>query len=260
MKKTPVALLVALLAAVVFLVATQLDGGTVFGGVASPSPSLSSAVPTPAPVSPSARASLEAAGFAVVDATGQLVVSGSAVEDALADVDTASRVATGYDRELFGQRWADVDRNGCDTRNDVLARDLVGVTFKPGTRDCVVLTGVLHDLYTGTTIDFRRGERSSQLVQIDHVVPLAWGWRHGGNAWTPEQREQFANDPINLQAVDGATNSSKSDSGPGDWMPPSAASHCEYAARFVLVLMAYDLTLDDADRQELTSTLGTCGA
>ncbi|TKJ95730.1 HNH endonuclease [Plantibacter flavus] len=258
MKKTPLALLVALLAAIVVLVATQVDGGIVFGEPGSPAPT--SLAPTPAAVSPSARASLEAAGFAVVDASGQLVVSATAVEDALADVDTATQVATGYDRDRFGQRWADIDRNGCDTRNDVLARDLVDVTFKPGTRDCVVLTGVLHDLYTGSTIDFQRGERSSQLVQIDHVVPLAWGWRHGGNTWTEQQREQFANDPINLQAVDGATNSSKSDSGPGDWMPPSAASHCEYAARFVLVLMAYDLTVDDADRQVLTSTLDSCRA
>ncbi|CAH0273547.1 HNH endonuclease family protein [Plantibacter cousiniae (nom. nud.)] len=258
MKKTPLALLVALLAAVVVLVATQFDGGIVFGEPGSPAPT--SLAPTPAAVSPSARASLEAAGFAVVDASGQLVVSATAVEDALADVDTAPQVATGYDRDRFGQRWADIDRNGCDTRNDVLARDLVDATFKPGTRDCVVLTGVLHDLYTGSTIDFQRGERSSQLVQIDHVVPLAWGWRHGGNTWTEQQREQFANDPINLQAVDGATNSSKSDSGPGDWMPPAAASHCEYAARFVLVLMAYDLTVDDADRQALTGTLDSCRA
>jgi hypothetical protein len=118
---------------------------------------------------------------------------------------------------------------------------------------------VLHDTYTDTTIDFERGEKTSQLVQIDHVVPLAYGWRHGANAWTPEQRLEFANDPINLQAVDGPTNTSKSDSGPGDWMPPADSYQCEYAARFTLVLMAYQLALDEADRQTLTDTLGSCG-
>ena len=65
---------------------------------------------------------------------------------------------TGYDRDQFGPAWADVDRNGCDTRNDVLARDLTGETFKPGTHDCVVLTGTLADPYTGKTIAFTRGQ------------------------------------------------------------------------------------------------------
>lgn len=258
MKKSPLALLIALILAVGVVVATQLGSGTWPDGITSWSPK-PSAPPIAAEVSPSARASLQAAGFAVTDEQGRFVVSGSAVSAALDGLDTATQVATGYDRDRFGQRWADIDRNGCDTRNDVLARDLVDVTFKPGTRDCVVLTGTLHDLYTSTTIAFERGEQSSQLVQIDHVVPLAWGWRHGGNTWTEQQREQFANDPINLQAVDGGTNSSKSDSGPGDWMPPAESSHCEYAARYVLVLVAYELTLDDADRRELTDTLGGCG-
>ena len=45
---------------------------------------------------------------------------------------------TGYSRDQFGAAWADVDHNGCDTRNDILARDLTGETFKPGTHDCVV--------------------------------------------------------------------------------------------------------------------------
>ena len=80
--------------------------------------------------------------------------------------------APAYDREAFGQRWADTDHNGCDTRNDILARDLARPTFKPGTRDCVVLSGTLAEPYTGATIEFQRGDRSSSLVQIDHGVAL----------------------------------------------------------------------------------------
>lgn len=253
MKKKPLTLIGVLIVAAAIAIAMQLGVGT--GEAVSPS---AGAPTTSAPLSTSARDSLQAAGFAIVDDSGQLVISAAAVEASLADLETATQVATGYNRDLFGQRWADIDRNGCDSRNDILARDLVDITFKPGTRDCVVLTGVLHDLYTGTTIDFQRGEQSSQLVQIDHVVPLAWGWRHGGNTWTEQQREEFANDPINLQATDGATNSSKSDSGPGDWMPPASAAHCEYAARYVLVLTAYHLTLDEADRLSLTGALDAC--
>jgi hypothetical protein len=50
---------------------------------------------------------------------------------------------SGYDRDGFGQRWADVDRNGCDQRNDVLRRDLVKRHTKPGTNGCVLAKGVL---------------------------------------------------------------------------------------------------------------------
>ena len=72
-----------------------------------------------------------------------------------------------------------MDRNGCDTRNDILARDLEGETFKPGTRDCVVLTGTLDDPYTATTIAFERGNATSSAVQIDHVVALSDAWQKG---------------------------------------------------------------------------------
>jgi hypothetical protein len=68
---------------------------------------------------------------------------------------------TGYSREEFGPVWYDTDHNGCDTRNDILARDLTGKTFKPGTNYCLVTTGTLADKYTGTTIDFVRGQETS---------------------------------------------------------------------------------------------------
>ncbi len=89
---------------------------------------------------------------------------------------------TGYDRDLFGQAWSDDvsvagGHNGCDTRNDILARDLVDIAYKPGTRDCVVLSGTLTDTYTGTSIAFTRGQETSTAVQIDHVVALSDAWQ-----------------------------------------------------------------------------------
>ena len=84
---------------------------------------------------------------------------------------------TGYDRDLFGQSWSDdvaVDggHNGCDTRNDVLRRDLTAVTSTERSGGCVVITGVLSDPYTATDIAFTRGEDTSTAVHIDHVVAL----------------------------------------------------------------------------------------
>lgn len=46
-------------------------------------------------------------------------------DDAMSTLTVTGRgPKTGYDREQFGSAWTDVDRNGCDTRNDVLNRDL----------------------------------------------------------------------------------------------------------------------------------------
>ena len=50
---------------------------------------------------------------------------------------------TGYSRTAFGQAWADTDRNGCDTRNDVLRRDLTRDVIRAGTNGCVLLRGTL---------------------------------------------------------------------------------------------------------------------
>lgn len=214
----------------------------VVGPLAAPTP-VDTAVPTSAPPA-------EQPAGPVTPEAGQAIAALEQITIALPD-------QTPYDRRQFGQAWADVDRNGCDTRNDVLRRDLVDTTLKPGTRDCVVLTGVLHDPYTGKTIDFTRGQGTSELVQIDHVVPLAWAWRQGAADWTEEKRQQLANDPLNLLAVDGPTNTSKSDQGPALWMPPSEGYRCPYVERFVQVLDSYDLTVTTEDHAALQSELSS---
>ena len=138
---------------------------------------------------------------------------------------------SGYARDEFGPAWADIDRNGCDTRNDILARDLTGETFKAGTDNCVVTTGVLADKYTGTTINFIRGRDTSPEVQIDHIVALSDAWQKGAQQLRSEQRKQLANDPLNLMAADGRTNSGKAGRDASTWLPPNKAFRCEYVVR-----------------------------
>lgn len=161
-----------------------------------------------------------------------------------------------YSRDLFGPRWADVDRNGCDTRNDILGRDLVDVTYKPGTHDCVVLTGILHDPLTSETVTFTRVSEGYQPVQIDHIIPLAVAWSSGAAQWTPEQRLQFANDPANLQAT--TANQSKGDSTPSQWMPTAPAAACTYSTRYLEVATDYALEISAADRSALDDALARC--
>lgn len=163
---------------------------------------------------------------------------------------------TGYDRKAkFGSPWTDVDRNGCDTRNDVLQRDLTGVTLQG---KCKVMTGLLADQYTGKQIDFVRGNKTSSLVQIDHVVALSDAWQKGAQQLTQEQRVTFANDPLNLLAVDGAANSSKGDGDAATWLPANKEFRCEYVARQVSVKATYGLWVTRAEKDAMKQVLSTC--
>ena len=171
---------------------------------------------------------------------------------------------TGYTREQFGPAWTDDvtvadGHNGCDTRNDILRRDLTGITFKPGTGDCAVLIGTLHDPYTGHIIDFRRGVGSSNAVQIDHVVALSDAWQTGAQQLSADQRQNFANDPLNLQAVDGPTNESKGDGDAATWLPPNKAYRCTYVGRQVAVKSKYHLWVTPAEHDAIARILDGCG-
>ncbi|QZY53398.1 HNH endonuclease family protein [Leucobacter tenebrionis] len=163
---------------------------------------------------------------------------------------------TGYDRrERFGHGWKDPDRNGCDARNDTLQRDLTEVVLDG---PCKVLSGVLLDPYTGARIDFVRGDQTSQAVQIDHVVALSDAWQKGAQALTQEQRIAFANDPVNLLAVDGPANSSKGDGDAATWLPPSRGFRCEYVARQISVKTSYGLWVTAAEHDAMQRVLDGC--
>jgi hypothetical protein len=184
------------------------------------------------------------------------VPHGSAA-DALRSLQVGGRGSrSGYDRAAFGQAWADVDRNGCDTRNDVLARDLVRVAFKPRTRDCAVLTGHLRDPYTGAEIDFVRGR--GDTVEIDHVVALSDAWQTGASTWTDARRLAFANDPIELLATSRQANRAKSDSDAASWLPPLRAYRCSYVARQVEVKQRYQLRVTRAEGDAMARVLAAC--
>lgn len=161
-----------------------------------------------------------------------------------------------YNVDKFGSGWMDPDGNGCDARNDILSRDLTKV--KLDTDKCTVLSGVLNDPYTGKTINFTRGAATSAAVQIDHIVPRALAWRSGAWSWSDDKRRAFANDPINLLAVDGPTNGSKSDQSISEWLPKNKSYHCTYTALYVSVIDKYDLAMSDADKQATAALVRAC--
>ncbi|MET9516712.1 HNH endonuclease family protein [Streptomyces sp. NPDC002994] len=166
---------------------------------------------------------------------------------------------TGYARREFGYAWMDtaegvpLARNGCDTRNDLLARDGHDLRYRDGS-DCVVVAMTLHDPYTRKTIEWRK--RRATEVQIDHVVPLSYSWQMGASRWPESKREQLANDVLNLLPVDGRTNSAKSDSGPASWLPPNKQIRCAYVVRFGQVALKYGMPVTAADKRMM---LAQCG-
>ncbi|GFG76564.1 HNH endonuclease family protein [Mycobacterium botniense] len=169
-----------------------------------------------------------------------------------------------YRRAAFGDAWDDDNdapggHNGCDTRDDILNRDLVDKTYV-STKRCpdAVATGILHDPYTNATVVFQRGARVGASVQIDHIVPLAYAWDMGAYDWPYRRRLRFANDPANLLAVAGQANEDKSDAQPAVWMPPNKAFWCQYSMQYIAVLRGYELPVDQPSADVLRQAAATC--
>ncbi|TFD34254.1 DUF1524 domain-containing protein [Cryobacterium cryoconiti] len=227
---------------------------------ASPTPT-PTPTPTPgpefseeAPVDPTTvSAPTEAASVVAID-TGS---TNTTALELLATIPVKGKAAkTGYERTgMFGSAWIDVDQNGCDTRNDILARDLTTITLS-GT--CRVMTGYLVSPYTASPIAFVRGQDTSAFVQIDHVVALSNAWQTGAQQLTQAQRVSLANDPINLLAVDGRSNAQKGDGDTATWLPSNKAIRCGYVARQVSVKATYGLWVTQAEHDAMTRILGSC--
>lgn len=146
---------------------------------------------------------------------------------------------------VFGPAWKDVAHSGCDTRSQILRSQLTDVVFKPGTRNCKVLSGKLLDPYSGQDLDYSAD--NADLIEIDHIAPLSVIWRSGAATWSLDQRERIANDPGNLLAVLGKLNGEKSDRTLAQWYPPNRSYACTYTHRYLSVLVKYQLVIPTQD-------------
>lgn len=157
----------------------------------------------------------------------------------------------GYNRSAF-KHWIDADKNGCDTRAEVLIAEAVEKP-KIGPK-CKLTGGKWISAYDGKTIT-----NASQL-DVDHLVPLAEAWRSGAWKWTAAQRQSFANDLKNseaLIAVTSSSNRSKSDKDPALWLP--AKEQCKYVENWVDIKVAYSLSADEKEFFKLKSLMESCG-
>ncbi|MFE1083849.1 GmrSD restriction endonuclease domain-containing protein [Brevibacterium sediminis] len=226
---------------------------TVSSGAADPTPTrgaseASEDIPSPSDSDDTDEAGEEDEGRAGSAATG----TASAM---LAELTVKGRAPkTGYDGDLFKWR-ADTDHNGCDTRNDVLRRDLTTITLKAGTHGCIVLAGTLDDPYAGETYDF---DRSANAVDIDHVVARSNAWQTGAFKFDDETLKEFGNDPLNLLAVSSSLNRQKGDGDAATWLPPNKSFRCEYVARQIAVKHKYELWVVPAEKAAMERVLAKC--
>ncbi len=161
---------------------------------------------------------------------------------------------TGYRRELFNH-WVDADRDGCDTREEVLIAESRS-TAQVDPYVCKVLEGDWYSLYDGLTFT------DPAELDIDHMVPLAEAWDSGAANWDAGRRQSFANDLYHqqaLRAVSASSNRSKGDLDPGQWKPTRDNAWCEYANDWVTAKKAWDLTADQNEVDDLRVMLRTCG-
>jgi len=189
------------------------------------------------------------------DVLSQTIGGGELASELLERLEVKGRAPkTGYTRSEFGDGWGTV--GGCDLRNIMLARGMTNVEL--ATDNCIVLKGSLVDPYTGKLIEFVRGNKTSSLVQIDHVVALSDSWQKGAQNIDASMRQKLANDPLNLLAVDGPTNQEKSDSDAASWLPPNKAFRCQYVARQIAVKSKYGLWVTDAEKSAIIRVLNGC--
>jgi Protein of unknown function (DUF1524) len=168
---------------------------------------------------------------------------------------------TDFSRYRFGESWSDdvnveFGHNGCNTRDDILRRDLADLFVRPGT--CYAQNGVLHDPYTGESIAFTRGPDTSEAVQIDHLVSLSDAWYKGAREWDDQRRRDFANDPRNLLAVGAQVNFDKAFRDATAWLPPNVGFRCDFVARQIEVKTAYGLWVSANEKRAMADVLAGC--
>lgn len=220
-RRRVVTMIVTVLAAVFWLLVQQLQ------------------MPTPKS-NPEVKSTTPANGKSALSVLDSLAVKGRAPK-------------TGYARTQFGNGWA--TSGGCDTRERILQRDLVNTVVSDG---CKVMSGLLHDPYTGKDITFTRGVDTSSEVQIDHVVALSDAWQTGAQQLTTDQRIQLANDPLELLAVDGPANQQKSDGDAATWLPSNKPFRCQYVARQITVKAKYSLWVTVAEKEAMQRVFSSC--
>jgi hypothetical protein len=202
------------------------------------------------------------------DANGTSNPDVTQLKNTLASLKVGDKQNVNYNRDEW-KHWIGQKTSSCgswDTREQVLydeavKDDTLKMTDSAGnettdvSKACKVTAGTWKEPYKGVTVT------DPKKLDIDHVIPLGYAASHGGQNWSSEKKQQYANDLSyagHLMAVDASSNRKKGDKGPSQWMPANSEYHCQYAIQWITIANNYQLTLEQKDVDTLTEALNTC--
>lgn len=170
---------------------------------------------------------------------------------ALNTLKVADEIRTGYKRTLF-KHWVGTG-NGCDSRKSVIISEAI---VKPKVdAGCKIIGGEWLSIYDNVKVT------DAGKLDVDHMVPLAEAWDSGASAWDAAKKEMYANDQTDsrhLIAVTGASNRSKSDQDPAEWMPTNKSYACEYLINWVSIKVRWNLSVDKTEKAFIATNLKSC--
>ena len=184
-----------------------------------------------------------------VPSYGATTLSYNSIDDAIKVLKVSPESRTGYVRTKF-KHWVNSDgnKNGCDARKSAIIRDaLVKPIIEKG---CSLKGGKWLSIYDNVEVT------EASKLDVDHMVPLAEAWDSGASSWTAEERQMYANDltdPRHLISVTGASNRSKSDRDPAEWMPTNKSYQCTYLANWVSIKVRWSLSVDEKELNAIKS-------
>ncbi|MBR3256996.1 HNH endonuclease [Candidatus Saccharibacteria bacterium] len=163
---------------------------------------------------------------------------------------------SGYARTEFYNSWPSID--GCSLRQRIIKRELGSSAVISSEDNCTVISGEFTEPYTGAHMIFYERADLTKGIQIDHVVALSDAWQKGAQKLTKVRRYELATDPLNLLAVNGSANQSKSDGDAATWLPPNKSFRCAYIARQISVKFKYSLWVTSAEKSAMETVLKSC--
>nr|WP_324617094.1 HNH endonuclease family protein [Streptomyces sp. NRRL F-2747] len=174
--------------------------------------------------------------------------------DAIDRLPVAAEHREGYKRDLYKHWNKGLNAgDGCDTRKEVILAEAVQAPQVAA--GCKLTGGSWRSVYDDVVVT------DAARLDVDHFVPLAEVYDSEQAPWSAARREAYANDqnsPDTLIAVSAASNRSKADKDPAEWLPSDGSYHCTYAATWVGTKLRWDLAVDESERQALLGLAEDC--
>lgn len=186
-------------------------------------------------------------------------------EDSLNELNSIP-IVNSYDKVKYKRtewkHWIAQDKPCWSTREEVLDRqaekgsivylDKNDSETKDKLKACSIKSGKWKDPYSNEIVT------GPTKLDIDHTGALSWTAKAGGQNWTKQNKQDYANDFDHLVVTTAKENRTKGDKGPSEWLPKE--SKCEYSKIYTHIVKKYNLNLTQNDKAALENAINSCTA